>query len=61
MSPLESNPPKEKPAKMGFDNFHLDHFTCRCCGAHVVIKNTEHFKMLCPECDPDSYQEPSWD
>ena len=57
MKPFESNPPKEKQAKMGFDYFHLDHFTCRCCGAHVVIKNTELFKLLCPDCDPDHQQE----
>jgi hypothetical protein len=53
MKPLEAESPKEKPAKMGFDHFYLVHFCCGCCGAYVVVKNTEHFNLVCSDCDPD--------
>jgi len=57
MKPLEAESPKGKPTKMGFDYFYLVYFCCGCCGANVVVKNTENFNLLCSDCDPDQYPE----
>lgn len=57
MNPLESNLPKEKPAKMGFDYFYLAYFDCWCCGVPVVMKSIYHKNMLCRDCDPAYHQD----
>ncbi len=56
MNPVEPNSGKEKPARMGFDYFHLVNFHCWSCGIQVVINVRYHHNMLCPDCNPDYLQ-----